>query len=152
MNTPILIFVSVFLGGVFLVVAAAMLWQEIRMRSSEELLYSVPDAVDHIWATLAPDQQERLQRSGVKTILDWEIYYLQGLAQEKRSNPVEVVAGGGDAAVGYIVDRIASGQGKSYAPEDVRAVLAGEAGYLASIGAVGAPVAPEQSERGDETS
>lgn len=149
---PVLIFISVFLGGVFVVVAVAMLWQEGKMRESNEISYSVPDAMDHIWETLDDGERQRLERNGVKTILDWEIYYLQGLAQEDRSNPVEVVAGGDDDAVDYIVAKIASDQGMSYSPQDVRAVLAGEAGYLASIGAIGEPVAPREPERGDETS
>ena len=54
-----------------------------------------------------------------------------------RAGGGDIVAGGTDQAVEYIRERAAAKQQVEYTEEQVRAVLAGEAGYLQSIGAVG---------------
>jgi hypothetical protein len=126
------------LTAVFLLVVAALLWQEAKRRSFDEgYVYVVDEAVDHIAARL---EDSSLRRSDVKRIIEYEVFYLQGLAQERRSNPVEVIAGGADPAVEYIAARIAQVHAVSYPLADIRAVLRLEADYLRSIGAVGEPV------------
>jgi hypothetical protein len=76
----------------------------------------------------------------VKRIIEYEVFYLQGLAQERRSQPVDVVAGGPEQAVDFIAARIAEAHNVSYPLDEIRAVLRFEAEYLDSIGAVGKPV------------
>lgn len=133
------------LVAIFVFVVAAMVYQEARGRSpaTEGPVYVVEDAVAFIWDRLKPEPRQRLRPADVRRIVEWEVYYLQGLAQKNRRNPVEVTAGGAPAAIEYIVERIAGEHGVSYAHDDVAAVLALEARYLASIGAVGEPVGGE---------
>jgi hypothetical protein len=131
----------VVLIGVFLIVVALVVWQEARRRPSyEPLEYVVDDAVRHVESGLADEGIDHLGRSDIRRILEWEVFYLQGLAQDDRHQPVETVAGGHQASVEYIIGQIASTHGVSYAQKDVEAVLRHEAEYLYRIGAVGAPV------------
>jgi hypothetical protein len=126
------------LVGVFLVILALVVWQEARRRPSyEPLEYVVDDAVKHIEAGLEADGNEGLSRADIRRILEWEVFYLQGLAQDDRRNPVETVAGGHEASIAYITEQIALKHGVSYSREDVEAVLRHEADYLFRIGAVG---------------
>jgi hypothetical protein len=126
------------LVGVFLVILALVVWQEARRRPSyEPLEYVVDDAVKHIEEGLAAEGNDGLSRADVRRILEWEVFYLQGLAQEDRKNPVETVAGGHEASISYITEQIALTHGVSYSREDVEAVLRHEADYLFRIGAVG---------------
>ena len=126
------------LVAIFLLVVAALLWQEAKRRSFDVGYSDVGDeAVDFIHGRLG---ESKLQRSDVKRIIEYEVFYLQGLAQERRSQPVDVVAGGADPAVDYIAARIAEAHKVSYPLDEIRAVLALEADYLGSIGAVGEPV------------
>jgi hypothetical protein len=130
--------VAALLLAVFLVVIAAMVWQEAKRRSaSGPLVYSVDDAVDFAIEDLDDEVRVRLGKAGVRRILEWEVHYLQGLAESKRAKDVAVVAGGHGPAVEYIEQQIARRHGVSYDESDIRAVLAGEARYLATIGAVG---------------
>lgn len=126
---------------VLLLILAALAWQQAQQRSvPAPLIYGVEDAVSMVVARLDAPARERLGTSGVRRILEWEVFYLQGLAQDDRRRPVETVAGGSPEAVAYIVDRIAARHGATYSPADVAAVLRLEAEYLVSIGAVGDPV------------
>jgi hypothetical protein len=127
------------LVGVFLVIVALIVWQEAKRRPSyEPLEYVVEDAVKHVDAGLAGES--RLTKADVRRILEYEVFYLQGLAQDDRKNPVETVAGGHDASVGYIAGEIEAKHGVAYAQEDIEEVLRLEADYLMAIGAVGEPV------------
>jgi hypothetical protein len=128
----------VFLVAVFLVIVAVMVWQEGTTRTmTGEPVYVVDDAVQFIDDRLT---DTALGRADIRRIVEWEVYYLQGLAQKDRRTPVEVVAGGAEPAVEYIKGRIADTHGVAYSHHDIRRVLAIEADYLASIGAVGARV------------
>jgi hypothetical protein len=130
--------------ALLLVLTAAMVWQEAKRRSSREpLVYAVNDAVDFVVSSIDGEVVNRLGKAGVRRILEWEVYYLQGLAERKRDPDRAVVAGGHEPAVEYIADQIDNRHGVTYAREDIRAVLAGEAGYLATIGAVGERVEEE---------
>ena len=118
-----------------------MVWQEARRRPSyDPLTYVVEDAVRHVETGLAQEGQPTVPRADIRRILEWEVYYLQGLAQEDRSKPVETVAGGHEASVDFILDQVATKHGVSYARRDVENVLRLEADYLYRIGAVGDPV------------
>jgi Flp pilus assembly protein TadB len=127
-----------FLVGVFLLILALMVWQESKRRPSYEALeYVVEDAVKHVEAGLEAEGDVALRRADIRRILEWEVFYLQGLAQDKRRNPVETIAGGHEASISYIIEQIASKHGVSYAQRDVESVLRHEADYLVRIGAVG---------------
>jgi hypothetical protein len=137
------------LVGVFLVILALVVWQEAKRRPSyEPLEYVVDDAVKHIEVGLEAEENDTLRRGDIRRILEWELFYLQGLAQEDRRNPVETVAGGHEASISYITEQIAQKHGVSYSPEDVEAVLRHEADYLFRIGAVGERVDPNGGEEG----
>lgn len=125
--------------GVFLAIVAAMLWQEARRRGYDGApVYVVEDAVRFMYERLDPETRDRLRLADVRRIVEWEVHYLQGLADRRRQ--VETFAGGAEAAVDWITARIAEEHGVSYAPDDVRRVLHLEAEYLESIGALGEPV------------
>lgn len=126
------------LGAVFLGVVAALLWQEAKKRTFDDgPAYVIEDAVAFIVSRLDEETSSRLAPSDVRRIIEWEVYYLQGLAQDDRRNPVETVAGGAPAAVEYIAGEIAARHKVTYAHEDIRRVLHLEAQYLVAIGAVG---------------
>lgn len=126
------------LGAVLLGVVAILLWQEAKRRhGADEAVYVVSDALRHVNDHLAPEIRRRVGDAGIQRIIEWELFYLQGLAQESRRQPVETVAGGSATAVEYIGHQIAERHGVEIPSEDIRAVLEMEAEYLHTIGAVG---------------
>jgi len=107
-------------------------------------VYVTSDAVEFSVDALEPEVLDRIGSSGVRRILEWSIHYLQGLAvpaPQRRS--LRVVAGGEGNAIEYIKVQLAR-RGHPYSPDDIAAVLACEAGYLATIGALGEPVGEEE--------
>ncbi|MEX2250494.1 MAG: hypothetical protein WD895_00315 [Acidimicrobiia bacterium] len=147
MSGPAVFAFVALLIGILLIVVALVVWQEARRRPSyEPLTYVVEDAVRHVESGLVNEGNSHLSRADIRRVLEWEVFYLQGLAQDDRSNPVETVAGGHEASVDYIIDQIATKHGVSYAREDVENVLRLEADYLFQIGAVGEAVEFEGDE------
>lgn len=69
--------------------------------------------------------------------MEWEIFYLQGLAQKDRRHPVETVAGNYGPAVEFIRTEIARAHERNYSTEDIGTVLGLAVAYLQSIGAIG---------------
>ena len=135
------------LVAVLLFIVALVVWQEAKRRPSyEPLEYVVEDAVRHAEAGFAAEGKEELRRGDIRRILEWEVFYLQGLAQKDRKNPVETVAGGHAEAVDYIVQQIATKHGVTYSHAEVEDVLRYEADYLMKIGAVGEPVVADGGE------
>ena len=127
------------LVGVFLLVVALVVWQQaIRRPSYDPLEYVIDDAIKHVQAGLGNDVS--LGRADIRRILEYEVYYLQGLAQDDRKNPVETVAGGHEASIEYISSEIEAKHGVAYSQENIAEVLRLEADYLMAIGAVGEPV------------
>lgn len=122
--------------GIFLLVAALVVWQH-AAKVSATLTYGVEDAVEFVLERLQRPVRERLGESGVRRILEWEVFYLQGLAQVDRRHAVETIAGPYGPAIDYIGERIESSLGKPYSPEEIREVLELEVAYLATIGAIG---------------
>jgi len=138
----ILTFVAILLG-VLLVIVAMLVWQEAKRRPSyDPLEYVVNDAVKHISERLP--EESALRNSDIRRILEWEVFYLQGLAQEDRKNPVETVAGGHELSIEYIADQIRTKHDVSYPLGEIAEVLRLEADYLVAIGAVGEPVGEEE--------
>jgi hypothetical protein len=143
MSGPAVLAFVALLVGILLVIVALVVWQEAKRRPSyEPLEYVLDDAVKHVEEGLRSEGNDYLRRADIRRILEWEVFYLQGLAQENRHNPVDTIAGGHEASIEYITDQIASRHGVSYAQKDVEDVLRHEADYLFRIGAVGEPVEP----------
>lgn len=133
----------ILLIGVALVTVALFVWSAAKRRPSyEPLEYVINDAVKHIVERLP--ERTSLGRSDVLRILEYEVFYLQGLAQKHRSNPVETVAGGHEASIEFIVNEIQQKHGVSYSQEDIAQVLSLEADYLMAIGAIGEPVGEDE--------
>lgn len=125
-------------------IVGVLLWQEAKRRPQQPVGdYVVDDAIRFIDAQLDPAMRDRIGVAGIRRIIEWELHYLQGLAQKRRRTPVETVAGGSDASIDYIVTQIAQVNGVTYDRGDVAEVLRLEADYLLSIGAVGEPVATD---------
>ncbi len=120
------------LGAVFLVLVGAMLWQELRGRpSSDPLEYVIEDAVQWILPQLDPEQRARLAAPGVRAILEWQVFGLQQSVKGQQRGTASVVMGPTDEMVAYVLSKIDSAEA-----HDVLAVLAGQFGYLQSIGAM----------------
>ena len=136
--------------AVFLVLVAGLVWQEAKRRpGSEAPTYVIEDSVDFIADRIRG--ATTLTRADVKRIIEWNLFYLQGLAQRQRWRPVETVAGGSPEAVEYVHGRIAERHQVSYPLDEIKRVLEFEAEYLHSIGVVGEPVeVGDEHERGDE--
>lgn len=133
------------LVGVLLVIVALVVWQEARRRPSyEPLEYILEDAVKHVQSGLG--EETSLTRADIRRILEWEVFYLQGFAQDDRKQQVETVAGGHRASIEYIAAEIYQEHGVSYPQEDIESVLRLEADYLVAIGAVGEPVESGEEE------
>jgi hypothetical protein len=125
--------------GVLLLVGALVIWQH-ASRGVSELTFGMEDAVEFVMARLPEAERGRLKEGGVRRILEWEVYYLQGLAQEDRRMPVETVAGSHRPAVEYIRDQISQRHRLEYPEGEIEGVLDLGVEYLASIGAIGDPV------------
>lgn len=127
------------LFGILLVVGALVLWQH-ASRGGGEITFGMEDAVTFVMARLPDETKHRVKEGGVRRILEWEVFYLQGLAQENRRVPVETVAGSYRPAVDYIKDQIFQRHSLEYSEGDIEGVLDLGVEYLASIGAIGDPV------------
>ncbi|MGH8923820.1 MAG: hypothetical protein ACRDWA_04115 [Acidimicrobiia bacterium] len=125
--------------GVLLVVGALVLWQH-ASRGRSEITFGMEDAVEFVLARLPDETRARVKEGGVRRVLEWEVFYLQGLAQEDRRVPVETVAGAYGPAVEYIRGEISERHGLEYPEGDIEGVLALGVEYLASIGAIGEEV------------
>lgn len=129
------------------ILVGSMVWQEAQRRSGRlPPTYVIEDAVAYISGRLSPEVRDRIGVAGVRRIIEWEVYYLQGLAQKGRRVPVESVAGGSDASIEYIQDRIAVVNGATYDRDDISDVLQLEVAYLNSIGVIGDPVTLDDDE------
>lgn len=126
------------LVAVLLLIVALVIWQHAQREGPKEVTFGIENAVSFITARLDPDIQKRLGTDGVRRVVEWEVFYLQGLAQEDRRNPVETVAGDYGPAVEFIKGEIARVHDRTYSGEDIGSVLALGVTYLQSIGAVGA--------------
>ena len=125
---------------VLVLAAAALMEARSRRAAAEHPVYVINDAVSFTLDALDPEVLKRVGPAGVRRIIEWSTHYLQGLAvPARRRRGLLVVAGGEGNAIDYI-HRELSRRGRDYSPADIAAVLAGEAGYLAYIGALGGKV------------
>lgn len=122
--------------AVFLVLVAAMVWQEASRKPMEMVAsYVVDEAVKFIYPQLSDEAMDVLDPEGVRRVLDWEIAYLQGFTPRgsARLRPVRVA--GSDEAISFVHAQL--GETHGYPRPVIEEVLHYEAGYLAEIGAVG---------------
>ncbi len=134
-----LLAIGAVLFGVFLLIVAAMVWQETRRSPEPTAVYVIEEAVPFVFTRLSDGAMARLDTDDVLRILEWEVRYLQGLdiPRDHSENPSPVA--GSDDAIVYIVEKTATA-GYDYQLRDVMEVLAHEREYLVDIGAVGDPV------------
>ena len=130
-------YLAVVLIAVLLVVVALVVWQHAQRQGPREVTFGIENAVSFVTPRLDEAIRTRLGRDAIRRIIEWEVFYLQGLAQDDRRNPVETVAGDYGPAVDFIVGEIARVHDRTYSSSDVGAVLALSAAYLQSIGAIG---------------
>ena len=128
---------AVLLFAVLLLIVALVAWQHAQRTGPREVTFGIENAVSFVTPRLEADVRTRLGRDGVRRIVEWEVFYLQGLAQDDRRHPVETVAGDYGPAVDFVVAEIARAHDRTYSSGDVGAVLALSAAYLQSIGAIG---------------
>ena len=120
--------------------AAALVWQEANQRAMpEQLTYVLEDAVGFVSQEVG--DVSHLSSEDIRRILEWEVIYLQGISPRGAGRLEPVRVGNSDDATRFILEQV--GQPTQYTEDDVRRVLAGEAAYLVSIGAVGAAVEGE---------
>ena len=137
------IVVAAVLFAVFLVIVAALVWQEARQsRSKDTAVYWMPEAVEFVHARLSPAAAGRLAPRDVRLILEWGVHYHQVIAPRLEGR--RPVIGSGDA-LDHILER-AGQAGETYDPFDIAEALTAETEYLVEIGAVGGP-----AEEGDIT-
>jgi hypothetical protein len=128
---------AILFAVVLLAVGAALVWQWARVGHREPAaLYLVDEAAAFVLAALPSETADRLGEEGVASILEWSNYHSQVVVAR---SGVDVPVLGGPAAVSFVLERAAA-SGRPCEEEDVTAVLAAEAAYLVSIGAVGEPV------------
>ena len=141
MSAIAIVAVSALLGGLFLLIVAVIVWQEAgRRRVAAEPAYVISDAIEFAETRVEPDVRQRLGAAGVKRIIEWSTFYLQGLADKAAARRgITVVAGGEQRAVEYIHDQLQR-RDIDYSKGDITAVLRQEAAYLVSLGIVGDPV------------
>lgn len=121
---------AIALGLVFVAVAIAFFWQE-SSDGGDDAEYVVNDVVSFVAAQI-PD----IGTHHVKRIVEAEVFYLQGLVDDPDGfRPIA----GSPAAMEFVAQQ-ALKAGFKYDPQLIELVMALEAEYLVSIGAVGNPV------------
>lgn len=134
-----LVFGGVLLG-IFLLLIAALLWQEARTRGQPaEPVYGIEDATDHVLAAIPDEVRQRLGRDNVRRILEWQVFFLQMLARDDKEVPI--VVGTTDGTIDYIGKAVAK-QGHPMGEADIATVLEAQGAYLRSIGVVGEEAEP----------
>lgn len=128
---------GVALLAVFLLIGGALAWQERRSAPDGVVVYGVEESFTHVMAGLTTEARSRLTRADIRMILDWSIRYLQDPIS--RSNPEEPVVAGSVEAAQYVQDQSLAA-GLAYDADLIFEVLALQADFLASIGAVGGAV------------
>lgn len=138
-GATLFVFLALLLGAL-LAIIGIVVWQQAQRRPTyEPRVYVIEDAVRHVEAGLL-SEGKTLSRADIRRILEWEVFYLQGLAQENRKTAIESVAGGHHRSIQFVIDGIAEKHDVNHSFADVADVLRYEADYLVTIGAVGEPV------------
>lgn len=128
--------------AVFLLLVAAMVWQETSRKPMDLVAsYVVDEAVAFIYPRLSDEAMDVLDPEGVRRVLDWEIAYLQGFTPRGAGNLRPVRIAGSAEAISFVHEQL--GESYGYSRHVIAEVLHHEAGYLAEIGAVGPEGDPE---------
>ena len=128
--------VGAILFAVFLLIVAALVFQELRKPAAASPTYVLDEVVPYAFERLSERAAARVDRDGVKRILEWEVFYLQGLDVPRDHSARPAPVAGSAEAIDFIQER----SGEAYDRADVAEVLAGEAQFLVGIGAVGSAV------------
>ncbi len=131
--------VGAILFAIFLAIVAVMVFQELRKAGPPAPTYVLDEVVPYAFLRLSESAAARIDREDVKRILEWEVFYLQGLAGARDGNGNGHPIAGSSEAVAFIAGRTAE-RGARYQAADIAEVLYHEASYLAEIGAVGPAV------------
>jgi hypothetical protein len=130
--------------AVFLLIAAAMVWQETRATESlDQPIYVLAEAARFIYPQLSDAAIDRLDIEDVARILEWEVAYLQGVSPRGAGGLQPVRVAGSEDAATFVQSRL-SGLGYDYAKSDIEEVLYHEGTYLIEIGAVAFDTAEEE--------
>lgn len=132
--------------ALLVVVGLAFHWQGSIHLPGAGVAYGVEDSIKYITQRLQPETQAVIGQKSVRRILEWEMKFVQ---DQLDSDPDQIVVIGGEAATQYVLDQLV-GQGFDYEPSIVTEVLALQAEYMMSIGAVAEPVDDEELESIDE--
>lgn len=125
------------LAAVLLAIVALMVWQSARRRPVDEpAAYFVGEAAAFVYERLSDRALDGLDPDDVRLILEWQLHFHQVVAP--RQNGVRPVLGSGDS-IEYLIER-GIDAGRTFDYLDLAEVIAAEAEYLVSIGAVGEPV------------
>lgn len=134
--------------ALLLALAAAVLWQERRRIPEGSIVYGVEDSILYVRQRLSDEARAALKSSDVRRILEWSVRYLQDPDVRAASeNPP--VAGGLEAAQ-YVQDRSFEA-GFAYDGDLILEVLKAQNEYLAALGALGSPVADQETADGEES-
>jgi hypothetical protein len=137
------VFLALGLLLLLVLVGVAFYWQGTIRLPGSAVSYGVEDSIKYVTPRLSEETRKVISHKSVRRILEWEMKYLQDSLD---SGSERIVLGGADAKR-YVMEMTAR-QGFEYEPQIVDEVLALQADYMASIGAIAAPVAPEQAEPG----
>lgn len=133
------VFLAFGLMILLILVGLAFYWQGSIRLPGAAVAYGVEDSIRYITPRLSESTREVIGGKSVRRILEWEMKFLQDTLD---SDPVQVVVLGGDAATAYVLEQTVK-QGYEYDAAIVREVLQLQAEYMASIGALAAPVAED---------
>ena len=135
-----LIFGSALLILILGAVLATILMERRKNRHHRQPVYVIDDAVEYALENIDPKTLDQVRKDGVRRIIEWSTHYLQGLAvPSRRRTGLQVIAGGDENAIAYIRQELLK-KGHDYSTDALAEVLALEAGYLGSIGALGRKV------------
>ena len=141
--------------AVVFVIAAVVIGREARRLDAMPARVTVDLDESVLWVAerLPDDVTAQLSYSDVRRILDWHLGYLAAKGVEVMTpdpRPVEIPVVLDDIEALDHVLLNAAEVGADYTPEQIRAVLAVQLGYLDEVGAVGPP-APNGDEDGGNT-
>jgi hypothetical protein len=130
------VFLALGLLLLLIIIGFAFYWQGTIRLPGSAISYGVEESIRFITPRLSEETRQVIGPKSVRRILEWEMKYLHTALE---ADPDQDVVLGGDEAKSYVLE-MTKRQGFDYEPAIVDEVLALQAEYLASIGAVAGPV------------